>query len=219
MAARGSGDATRRSVLEAAAELVAQDGAAKLTLDAVAERVGLSKGGILHHFATKDSLIAAMVTYETVTEVQETMPLGLLLRGLRIELKGLIEETNAELTISELDGKAEVSRSLLQVLRELVVNSCRFRRPGMVPRIRVDAISLGVRSVEIRVADNGSGVAEEYRDAIFEPFRRMHSRSEYPGFGLGLAVCRRIVEVNGGSIAASASEEGGLCIRVVLPTE
>jgi len=69
MAARGSGDATRRSVLEAAAELVAQDGAAKLTLDAVAERVGLSKGGILHHFATKDSLIAAMIE-DVVTQFE-----------------------------------------------------------------------------------------------------------------------------------------------------
>ena len=61
MASRGSGDATRRSVLDAAAEIVATDGAAKLTLDAVAERVGLSKGGLLHHFATKDSLISAMI--------------------------------------------------------------------------------------------------------------------------------------------------------------
>jgi AcrR family transcriptional regulator len=61
MPIRGSGAATRRSVLEAAADLVATEGAAKLTLDAVADRVGLSKGGILHHFATKDSLIAAMI--------------------------------------------------------------------------------------------------------------------------------------------------------------
>ncbi len=61
MAARGSGDATRRSVIAAAAEIVAGEGAARLTLDAVAERVGLSKGGILHHFATKDSLISAMI--------------------------------------------------------------------------------------------------------------------------------------------------------------
>jgi AcrR family transcriptional regulator len=61
MALRGSGETTRRHVLDAASELVALEGAAKLTLDAVAERVGLSKGGILHHFATKDSLIAAMI--------------------------------------------------------------------------------------------------------------------------------------------------------------
>ncbi len=61
MPARGSGDSTRRSVLAAAAEIVVRDGASKLTLDAVAERVGLSKGGLLHHFATKDSLIAAMI--------------------------------------------------------------------------------------------------------------------------------------------------------------
>ena len=61
MALRGSGDATRKNVLAAAADLVALEGASKLTLDAVAERVGLSKGGILHHFATKDSLIAAMI--------------------------------------------------------------------------------------------------------------------------------------------------------------
>lgn len=61
MAVRGSGDSTRKNVLVAAAEIVAGEGASKLTLDAVAERVGLSKGGILHHFATKDSLIAAMI--------------------------------------------------------------------------------------------------------------------------------------------------------------
>ena len=61
MPIRGSGDATRRSVLAAAAELVAMEGAGKLTLDAVAERALLSKGGILHHFATIDSLIAAMI--------------------------------------------------------------------------------------------------------------------------------------------------------------
>jgi AcrR family transcriptional regulator len=61
VAIRGSGETTRRHVLDAAADLVASEGAAKLTLDAVAERVGLSKGGILHHFATKDSLIAAMI--------------------------------------------------------------------------------------------------------------------------------------------------------------
>lgn len=61
MPARGSGAATRRSVLAAAAEIVVRKGASKLTLDAVAERCGLSKGGILHHFATKDSLIAAMI--------------------------------------------------------------------------------------------------------------------------------------------------------------
>ncbi len=61
MPARGSGEATRRSVLAAAAEIVVREGASHLTLDAVAERVGLSKGGLLHHFSTKDSLIAAMI--------------------------------------------------------------------------------------------------------------------------------------------------------------
>ncbi len=61
MAVKGSGAETRRAVLVAAAEIVVREGASKLTLDAVAERCGLSKGGILHHFATKDSLIAAMI--------------------------------------------------------------------------------------------------------------------------------------------------------------
>jgi AcrR family transcriptional regulator len=61
MAARGSGSKTRRSVLGVAAEIVAREGVTRLTLDAVAERAGLSKGGILHHFSTKDSLIAAMI--------------------------------------------------------------------------------------------------------------------------------------------------------------
>jgi AcrR family transcriptional regulator len=61
MAIKRRGTATRRNVLEAAAELIEREGAARLTLDAVAERAGLSKGGILHHFATKDSLVTAMI--------------------------------------------------------------------------------------------------------------------------------------------------------------
>ena len=72
MPVKGSGTATRRNVLLAAAELVEREGVSRLTLDAVAERAGLSKGGILHHFATKDSLVAAMIE-DLVTQFEEDL--------------------------------------------------------------------------------------------------------------------------------------------------
>jgi light-regulated signal transduction histidine kinase (bacteriophytochrome) len=165
------------------------------------------------------SLIGAMVTFQCVTEVPEKMPLGLLLRGLRIEMKNRLSEVGARLSISGLECEAEVSRCLSPLLRELVINSCRFRKPGIAPEIGIAVSPAGPQAVEVAVQDNGTGVAEEYYEAIFHPFRRMHSRSEYPGFGLGLAVCRRIAAANRGSIAASASALGGLCVRVVLPAD
>ena len=162
-------------------------------------------------------LIGAMVTYCGAAPVRETMSLALLLRGLRIDLAAMLTDAEAELSIAESASDIAVSRSLSTVLRELVGNSCKFRRPGVPPEIRIASKMTDTENVEVAVADNGSGVASEYMEAIFEPFRRMHSRSDYPGFGLGLALCRRITASNGGTIEAASGPNGGLSVRVVLP--
>jgi light-regulated signal transduction histidine kinase (bacteriophytochrome) len=161
-------------------------------------------------------LIGAMVAYCSVGPVAEVMPLGLMLRGVRMEAKGILTEAAAQLFIADA-VEAEISRSLSVVLMELLTNSCRFRRRDLNSEIRIATRMPDPQTAEVVVKDNGTGVAAEFLEKLFLPFRRMHSRNDYPGFGLGLALCRKIVTANGGSIDASLPDEGGLAIRVLMP--
>lgn len=96
-----------------------------------------------------------------------------------------------------------------QLLQNLVGNSIKFRRPDVPLRIRV-----GVTPDErpgrwrVTVSDNGIGVPPEYRERVLEMFRRLHTREAYPGTGIGLALCKKIVERAGGSLALVETEFG-----------
>jgi signal transduction histidine kinase len=72
---------------------------------------------------------------------------------------------------------------------------------------------------EITVEDNGVGFHQEYTDRIFAPFHRLHGRSEYEGVGMGLAICRKIIERHGGSIMAKSTPGLGSTFIVTLPVK
>ena len=160
-------------------------------------------------------LIGAVASYYAVSPAADTMPLGLLLRGLQIEMKKALTDAGAELTSTAVE--AEVSRGLAVVLRELVGNSCKFRPTGIATVIRIEARMAGPDTLEVTVTDNGSGVGPEFVETIFEPFRRLNPAHDFPGFGLGLPLCRRILEANRGSIEAIRPPDGGLCQRILMP--
>jgi len=104
-----------------------------------------------------------------------------------------------------------------QLLLNLVSNGLKFSRPGSPPVVKVsaslasgadlpvDLAAPGTTSrsyLQIRVEDNGTGFEEKFVERIFQPFQRLHGRSQYPGSGIGLAICRKIVEQHSGSITA-----------------
>jgi signal transduction histidine kinase len=106
---------------------------------------------------------------------------------------------------------------LPQVFDNLIGNARKYVPQGVVPDVRVEAVTSPDGWVRVRVSDNGVGIAPEDRGRVFETFERARA-TEYAGTGLGLAICRHIVERHGGRIGAVAPPDGrGACIELTLP--
>jgi signal transduction histidine kinase len=113
-----------------------------------------------------------------------------------------------------LEADAEQLRQLLQ---NLVGNALEYHREGESPRVRVYGTG-GNDFIQIFVEDNSIGFDEKYLDRIFKPFQRLHGRtSSFEGTGMGLAICRKIVERHGGSITARSIPGEGSTFVVTLP--
>jgi PAS domain S-box-containing protein len=112
-------------------------------------------------------------------------------------------------------GERTLIRLLLQ---NLVSNALKYVAPGVNPEVRVSA-HVNAGRCELRVADNGIGIAAQDREAVFGLYKRLHSRREYEGSGLGLATCRRIVQMHRGRIWVDDAAAGGSCFHVELPLD
>lgn len=114
----------------------------------------------------------------------------------------------ARVTAGDLPRELVANRLVLtQVLHNLASNALKFVTPGVAPQVRIDAETAPGR-VTFRVRDNGMGIPPEQYDRIFQPFKRLHSRDRYPGSGIGLAICRRLVERHGGRIWVESGPAG-----------
>src|SRR6185369_213353 len=103
------------------------------------------------------------------------------------------------------------------VMQNLIANGIKFRRPEQPPVITVEARDRG-RVWQFTVTDNGIGIEADYADRIFVIFQRLHPKSAYPGTGIGLAMCRKIVEFHGGQIWLDTSyTNGGSRFHFTLP--
>jgi signal transduction histidine kinase len=131
-------------------------------------------------------------------------------------LRNPIEETGAVITHDALPN-VEVDRSqMVRLFQNLLGNALKFRKTEERPRIHVSAERQGNEWI-IRVADNGIGFPPDQAERIFEPFKRVHSTHEYPGSGIGLAACKRLVERSGGRIGAESEPGKGSTFWFTLP--
>jgi signal transduction histidine kinase len=118
-----------------------------------------------------------------------------------------------------------------QLLQNLIGNALKFHNPGVPPFVSVQACVpalddrafyqgyLAIQYCEISVQDNGIGFEEKYLDRIFTPFERLHGLGEYEGSGIGLAVCRKIVERHRGTVTAHSVPGQGSRFVVTLPVK
>jgi PAS domain S-box-containing protein len=181
--------------------------------------------------ATKriSGMVESLLTYSRVETKAEEFP--------RVDLTPLVEEVMGDLEISikksgariEVEELPEIEADriqMYQLFQNLIGNALKFRgKEAPLVRIRAELTAgtesarggVGTAQWSIFVEDNGIGFDEKYLDRIFALFQRLHGRSEYEGTGMGLAICRRIVERHGGSIAARSKPGEGSTFIVTLP--
>jgi len=146
------------------------------------------------------------------------------------DLEVRIEQTDAEVEIGRLPTIDADPAQMRQLFQNLISNALKFQSAGTRPEVSISAKLLdNAESLpgamptdeicQIMIRDNGIGFNEKYVDRIFQVFQRLHSRSEYEGTGIGLAVCRKIADRHGGTITAKSAEGDGATFIVTLPVK
>jgi signal transduction histidine kinase len=134
-----------------------------------------------------------------------------------LNLQGMVERSGALVTCGVLPNVKANRSQLVQLFQNLIDNAIKFRGEA-APVIRIWAETADAMQV-FAVADNGIGIAAEHLERIFVLFQRLHTRQEYGGTGVGLAICNRIVEQHGGKLSVKSSLGSGSTFRFSLPAE
>lgn len=155
----------------------------------------------------------------TSDESSEPIDLNEMIEQLkRLELAVAIEESGATIDVAAALPRVHADRvQLRQVLQNLIANGIKYHREGQPPRIEIVASADDDKSVRIEVRDNGIGIPEQYRRNVFKMFKRLHSRQKFEGTGIGLAICKKILNRHGGRIGAEANEPVGTIFWFTLP--
>jgi PAS domain S-box-containing protein len=132
-------------------------------------------------------------------------------------LQQTIEENNAEVTWESLPAVMGDAEQLVLVFQNLVSNAIKFRKESERPRVHVSAERGDEEEWIFSVEDNGIGIDPEQADRIFQIFQRLHTQEEYEGTGIGLALCKRIVERHGGRIWVASEVGHGSTFTFTLP--
>jgi PAS domain S-box-containing protein len=132
-----------------------------------------------------------------------------------MNLRGAIEESAARVTHDPLPAVMADEMQLIQLFQNLVGNAIKYQHPG-VPRVHVSAVKNGGKKWMFSVQDNGLGIDSQYFEKIFGMFQRLHKREEFAGTGIGLAICKKIVERHGGSISVESQPGHGSTFRFAL---
>ena len=155
--------------------------------------------------------------------------LGTVVDSIMGDLEIAIDEKSAQINVSDMPTIRGDKSQLEQLFLNLVSNALKFQSEGVRPEVTIsarDATEEETKDIllaeeydwtKITVSDNGIGFEQSFAEKIFAPFQRLHGRSEYKGTGIGLAVCRRIVERHNGQITAVSSPGKGATFSIIIP--
>ncbi len=176
-------------------------------------------GFIVSAAANMSKLVLDLLTFARVGGEKPhaaAMALGEGLEEALAELAQAIQESGAAVTHDPLPTVQADHRLVVRLFQNLVGNAIKYRRSSDAIRVRISAERQDGHWI-IAIQDNGIGFDQQYAAKIFAPFNRLNTENEYPGTGMGLAICRRIVEAHGGRIWAESKPGEGATFRFALP--
>lgn len=160
-----------------------------------------------------------------------TVDLNTTVQGVLSDLELQIDETDGQVEVATLPTIQADPTQMRQLFQNLIGNALKFRQTDTPPLIKIDnqtlnghkadsnGLTADPHTCQITVADNGIGFDEKYLDRVFQVFQRLHGRNSYSGTGVGLAICRRIIERHNGAITAKSKPDQGATFVVTLPIQ
>jgi PAS domain S-box-containing protein len=169
-------------------------------------------------------MIDALLIYSRLTTKAkpfEWVDLNKIIEDLKkLELATMLAETGGIIHVPEPLPSIQADRSQMhQLFQNLIGNGLKFRKDGMRPEVIIRAHEIDLDMIRIEVEDNGIGIDDKYQGQLFTMFKRLHSRDEYEGTGIGLASCKKIVERHGGNIGIKSTPGKGSTFWFTLPRE
>lgn len=166
------------------------------------------------------NLLMSLLAYSRVTASQrpfDRIDLSMVLVETLSNLEILIKEKEAVIEIVPLGSIEADAIQISQLFQNLIENALKFHKPSSVPHIKIHSAQNDDNLCVITVEDEGIGFNMEYLSKIFIPFQRLHGRNEYAGTGMGLAICKKIVERHGGQLTARSEPGKGTSFVISLP--
>jgi PAS domain S-box-containing protein len=169
------------------------------------------------------NIIEGILAYSTLdkkTQPIEKINLNEVVESIKTDLELIIKEKGAILITSELPDIEGATILIQQLFYNLIHNALKFSKADEPPRVIISFIMVnneGIEQVQITIKDNGIGLDIIHAEKIFNAFERLHSKDQYEGNGLGLALCRKIAKRHGGGITAKGEKDNGAEFIVTLP--
>jgi PAS domain S-box-containing protein len=189
---------------------------------------------IMKSITRMQNLIEALLDYSR-TNGSETIfaktDLNKLAEEVKNNLSEVLEEKKATLEISSLPTLLVIPIQFNQLFSNLITNAVKYTKPGIAPIVKISAEIVSAKDTgtnngmhddefwRISVKDNGIGFDQQYENKIFELFQRLHPRSEYEGTGVGLSICKKIVQNHHGFMNAIGNSGNGSIFNVYLPVK
>jgi PAS domain S-box-containing protein len=190
-----------------------------------ADALGPEAGEFLEHISggvqRMDELLHALLNYTRVgAQEPQWRPVDLdaVAHEALADLHATVRERDAVVTIGELPTVTGDPAQLRQVVHNLIANALKFTPQDRSPEVDVEASPVE-NGWQVSVSDRGIGLPSRSADRAFELFARLHPRNAYPGTGMGLALCKKVIERHGGTIGIERRPDGGTTVSFTLPVD
>ncbi|RIV25210.1 two-component sensor histidine kinase [Fibrisoma montanum] len=163
-------------------------------------------------------LIRDLLEFSRVGSDMAYIPVDLnrLVNEITEELQAEIQATGATIDKSVLPTIMGHGTDLKQLFQNLITNALKYRRPGVAPYVKIQVMD-EIQQYRFAISDNGIGIEQQYFERVFQIFQRLHGRNEYSGTGIGLATCKKVIDIYGGQIWLDSVVGSGTTVYFTIP--